>query len=112
MIDFIAENVWIFVIVGIIIILVSIGYVVDKFVINKNPAPKKTDSQQYANMVPPTEPIDSVSINAVSSDNVVEQPLFNSVEEESVVVTEPLFDTENVNGKSVNVNNENSSETV
>lgn len=36
MLDFIVENIWWFIIIGIAIILVAIGYIVDKFVINKN----------------------------------------------------------------------------
>ena len=36
MLDFIVENIWWFIIIGVAIILVAIGYIVDKFVINKN----------------------------------------------------------------------------
>ena len=36
MLDFIVENIWWFIIIGIAIILVAIGYIVYKFVINKN----------------------------------------------------------------------------
>ena len=41
MLDFIVENIWILIIVGVIIILTTIGYIVDKFVINKDNSPKK-----------------------------------------------------------------------
>ena len=36
MLDFIVENILWFIIIGVAIILVAIGYIVDKFVINKN----------------------------------------------------------------------------
>ncbi len=36
MLDFLVENIWWFIIIGVAIILVAIGYIVDKFVINKN----------------------------------------------------------------------------
>ena len=36
MLDFIVENIWILIIAGAVIILTAIGFIVDKFVINKN----------------------------------------------------------------------------
>ncbi len=42
MLDFIVENIWWFIIIGVAIILVAIGYIVDKFVINKNNLTKTT----------------------------------------------------------------------
>ena len=36
MLDFIVENIWILIAAGAVIILTAIGFIVDKFVINKN----------------------------------------------------------------------------
>lgn len=36
MLDFIVEHIWVLIIIGAIIILTAIGYIVDKFIINKD----------------------------------------------------------------------------
>ena len=41
MLDFIVENIWVIVIIGAVIILTAIGYIVDKFIINKDKNEKK-----------------------------------------------------------------------
>lgn len=129
--DFIAEYVWVFIIVGVVIILVAIGYIVDKFVINKHQLsnPKKDElvpaQGVSTNMIPNNEmsnngpgpfeanasvpiemnqaPVEPVKVEDASSDLDAD---------ESVVVTESLFDTQNVNNESVNIDTEKNEDSV
>lgn len=130
--DFIAEYVWVFIIIGVVIILVAIGYIVDKFVINKhqlsNPKKDELVSAQGVptNVIPNNEmsnngavpfkanvsvlnetmnqtPIEPIKVEDASSDLDTD---------ESVVVTESLFDTQNVNNESVNIDTEKNEDYV
>ena len=68
MLDFIVEHVWIFVIVGAVIILTTIGFIVDKFIINKDNNKNNSNGDTV-----PEEPV--VEEN---TDEVGEQPVENS----------------------------------
>ncbi len=129
--DFIAEYVWVFIIVGVVIILVAIGYIVDKFVINKHQLsnPKKDElvptqgvstnmisNNEMSNNGPgPFEANTSVPIemNQAPVEPVkVEDASSDLDADESVVVTESLFDTQNVNNESVNIDTEKNEDSV
>ena len=55
MLEFIVEHIWILIIVGTVIILTAIGFIVDKFVINKDNEPKK-EPKKVENDVEPVVP--------------------------------------------------------
>lgn len=108
--DFIAKYVWVFVTTGAIIIIVAIGYLVDKLVINKNgninsKKQKNVNNQEIIpnvnnqnnefvqnNYVPTNEPISNLEI--------------------SEPVPETLFDSENVKEESVNIDTEKSEDSI
>lgn len=129
--DFIAEYVWVFIIVGVVIILVAIGYIVDKFVINKHQlSNSKKDELVPAqgvstNMIPNNEmsnngpgPFEANASAPIEMNQTLVEPV--KVEDassdldadESVVVTESLFDTQNVNNESVNIDTEKNEDSV
>ena len=129
--DFIAEYVWVFIIVGVVIILVAIGYIVDKFVINKHQlSNSKKDELVPAqgvstNMIPNNEmsnngpgPFEANASVPIEMNQALDEPV--KVEDassdldadESVVVTESLFDTQNVNNESVNIDTEKNEDSV
>lgn len=129
--DFIAEYVWVFIIVGVVIILVAIGYIVDKFVINKHQLsnPKKDElvptQGVSTNMIPNNEmsnngpgPFEANASVPIEMNQALVEPV--KVEDassdldadESVVVTESLFDTQNVNNESVNIDTEKNEDSV
>ena len=129
--DFIAEYVWVFIIIGVVIILVAIGYIVDKFVINKHQLsnPKKDElvpaQGVSTNMIPNNEmsnngpgPIEANASVPIEMNQALDEPV--KVEDassdldadESVVVTESLFDTQNVNNESVNIDTEKNEDSV
>ena len=124
--DFIAEYVWVFIIVGVVIILVAIGYIVDKFVINKHQLsnPKKDEPVPAqgvpTNMIPNNEMSNNGAVPFKANVSVLNETMNQTPVEpvkvedassdldadESVVVTESLFDTQNVNNESVNIDTE------
>ena len=129
--DFIAEYVWVFIIIGVVIILVAIGYIVDKFVINKHQLsnPKKDElvpaQGVSTNMIPNNEmsnngpgPFEANASVPIEMNQALDEPV--KVEDassdldadESVVVTESLFDTQNVNNESVNIDTEKNEDSV
>lgn len=129
--DFIAEYVLVFIIVGVVIILVAIGYIVDKFVINKHQLsnPKKDElvptQGVSTNMIPNNEmsnngpgPFEANASVPIEMNQALVEPV--KVEDassdldadESVVVTESLFDTQNVNNESVNIDTEKNEDSV
>lgn len=129
--DFIAEYVWVFIIIGVVIILVAIGYIVDKFVINKHQLsnPKKDElvptQGVSTNMIPNNEmsnngpgPFEANASVPIEMNQALVEPV--KVEDassdldadESVVVTESLFDTQNVNNESVNIDTEKNEDSV
>lgn len=129
--DFIAEYVWVFIIVGVVIILVAIGYIVDKFVINKHQLsnPKKDElvpaQGVSTNMIPNNEMSNNgpgqfeanasvpIEMNQASVEPVKAEDASSDLDaDESVVVTESLFDTQNVNNESVNIDTEKNEDSV
>lgn len=129
--DFIAEYVWVFIIIGVVIILVAIGYIVDKFVINKHQLsnPKKDElvpaQGVSTNMMPNNEmsnngpgPFEAnasvpIEMNQASVEPVKAEDASSDLDaDESVVVTESLFDTQNVNNESVNIDTEKNEDSV
>lgn len=129
--DFIAEYVWVFIIVGVVIILVAIGYIVDKFVINKHQLsnPKKDElvpaQGVSTHMIPNNEMSNNgpgqfeanasvpIEMNQALVEPVkVEDASSDLDADESVVVTESLFDTQNVNNESVNIDTEKNEDSV
>ena len=110
MIDFISKYVWVFVITGSIIIIIAIGYLVDKLVINKNNSNKNVNKIGYKYS-------DQSNVNNqqfVPDTNLQTQEVVNNNSEvtDSVVVTEPLFDTGSVKEESVNIDTEKSEDSV
>lgn len=49
--EFISENVWTFIIIGIVIFFIAIGYIVDKFVLNKETIRQKTKKGKNVNKI-------------------------------------------------------------
>ena len=66
MIDFITENFLIFIFAGVALILVAIGYIVDKFVINKNKT-KNTVEEKKETIEETVEPVNEVVETADNS---------------------------------------------
>lgn len=91
MLDFIVEHIWTFVIVGVILILIAIGYIVDKFVIHKDSNDKKEENkveeteETNVETVPEHEvPAEANSENTLEENNVVP----DVSEEQNVEVTD------------------------
>ena len=108
--DFIAKYVWVFVITGAIIIIVAIGYLVDKLVINKNGNinSKKQKNVNNQEIIPKANNQNNefVQNNYVPTNEPINNP------EISEPIPETSFDSENVKEESVNIDTEKSEDSI
>ncbi len=93
MFDFIAENFLIFIFVGVTIILIAIGYIVDKFIINKdkNIEAKNEKKEEIVNQNYDNKKETSVfpeELNSTTNEEMIEEQL--DVHEENNSFAEPI----------------------
>lgn len=115
MLDFIIEHIWIFVISGGVVILIAIGYIVDKFIIHKDnnvQKAKPNEEKVEENTEPVAETTEVVEtpveeVAEASTENIEEAPAetVEEVKEENPIETPVVESTEEIeqkeNGESV-----------
>lgn len=113
--DFIAKYVWVFIIIGVIIIIIAIGYLVDKLVVNKDNQGKVNQPQSNLNNQAIIPNLNNQINNELMQNNYetrMDEVNMNSQLTDSNIVSDTSFDTESVKEESVNVDIEKNTDSV